>query len=83
MLVVIGDFISRVGFPVFVAVFVLLELKPEVKKLRQAITSLTVVTARSNGMAGKDVAEIIRLVAERGRGRRIEDQVDGPPEARD
>ena len=83
MLVAIGDFISRVGFPVFVAVFVLLELKPEVKKLRQAITSLTVVTARSNGMSGKDVAEIIRLVAERGHGRRIEDQVDGPPEARD
>lgn len=79
MLAEIGDFIGAVGFPVFVGVFVLIRMEPEIRKLRQAITSLMVVTAKSNGMAGKDVAEIVRLVAEQGHGRRVEDQVDATP----
>ena len=72
----IGDFIAKVGFPSFVAIFVLVRLDPALRKLTQAITTSTVVTARSNGMAGKDVAEIMKIVAESKDKRRIEDQVD-------
>ena len=73
----IGDFIGKVGFPSFVAIFVLVRLDPALRKLTQAITASTVVTARSNGMAGKDVAEIMKIVAESKDRRRIEDKVDG------
>ena len=73
----IGDFIGEVGFPIFVAVFVLVRLDPAIRKLTNAITSNTVVTAKSNGMGAKDVKEIIRLVNEsKNRGRRAEDQID-------
>ena len=74
----IGDFIAGVGFPAFVAIFVLVRLEPALRKLRESITSLMVVTAKSNGMKGEDVAKIIRLVAENSnRKRRIEDKIDG------
>ena len=73
----IGDFIGKVGFPSFVAIFVLVRLDPALRKLTQAITASMVVTARSNGMAGKDVAEIMKIVAESKDKRRIEDKVDG------
>jgi len=74
----VGDFIGSVGFPAFVAIFVLIRLEPAITRLRQSITSLMVVTAKSNGMAGKDVAEIVRVVTEsKSHTRRIEDQVDG------
>ena len=73
----IGDFIGAVGFPVFVATFVLVRLDPAIRKLTQAITSNTVVTAKANGMEAKDVKEIIRLVSEsHSRHRRSEDQID-------
>ena len=71
----VGDFIGAVGFPAFVAIFVLVRLEPAITKLRQSITSLMVVTAKSNGMSGKDVAEIVRLVSD-AKHRRIEDKVD-------
>ena len=79
----IGDFIATVGFPGFVAIFVLMRLEPAIRKLRDSITSLTVVTAKSNGMAGKEVAEIIKLVADRGHNRRIEDKVDADVDKQD
>jgi len=72
----IGDFIGKVGFPSFVAIFVLVRLDPALRKLTQAITASMVVTARSNGMKGEDVAEIMKIVAESKDKRRIEDQVD-------
>ena len=81
----IGDLIATVGFPGFVAIFVLVRLEPAITRLRQSITTLMVVTAKSNGMSGKDVAEIVRVVADQGRRgksrRRVEDRIDGPPEA--
>ena len=73
----IGDFIGKVGFPSFVAIFVLVRLDPALRKLTQAITASMVVTARSNGMKGEDVADIVRAVANQKKGRRIEDRVDG------
>jgi len=74
----IGEFIGQVGFPVFVASFVLIRLDPALRKLTNAITSNTVVTAKSNGMGALDVKEIIRAVREsdrKGR-RRAEDRID-------
>ncbi len=72
----IGGFIGDVGFPVFVAAFVLVRLEPQIKRLTQAITANTVVTAKSNGMKSKDVKEIIELVAQNGNKRRLSDRVD-------
>ena len=72
----IGDFIGQVGFPVFAATYFMLKTGPELKKLREAITALTVVTAKSNGMSALDVDTIYKLVKEsKNRGRRVEDQI--------
>ena len=73
----IGDFIGKVGFPSFVAIFVLVRLDPALRKLTQAITASMVVTARSNGMKGEDVADIVRSIAHSKDKRRLEDKVDG------
>jgi len=72
-----ADFIATVGFPGFVALFVLIRLEPAIRKLRQSITSLMVVTARSNGMKGEDVADIVRVVSQSSGRRRVADQIDG------
>ena len=74
----IGDFIGQVGFPVFAATYLMVKTGPELKKLRSAITTLTVVAAKSNGMSAMDVKDILIAVQEgnnRGR-RRAEDQID-------
>ena len=72
----IGDFIGEVGFPIFVAAFVLVRLDPAIRRLTTAITSNTVVTAKSNGMKSKDVREIIKLVEANKWRRREEDRID-------
>ena len=75
----IGEFIGAVGFPVFVATFVLVRLDPAIRKLTNAITSNTVVTAKSNGMSAEDVKDIIKAVREsdsRVKHRRAEDRID-------
>jgi len=81
----VGDFIGQVGFPIFVATWLLLKIGPEMKKLRIELTRLiasistnTVVTAKSNGMGEQEVAEIVLLVeAARNKGNRITDQIKG------
>ena len=73
---VVGDFIGEVGFPIFVAAFVLVRLDPAIRRLTTAITSNTVVTAKSNGMKAKDVREIIKLVEANKHKRRQEDRID-------
>ena len=81
----VGDYIGQVGFPIFVATWLLLKIGPEMKKLRIELTRLiasistnTVVTAKSNGMGEKEVAEIVRLVeATRNKGKRITDRIKG------
>ena len=72
----VGEFIGSVGFPGFVAIFVLIRLEPAIRKLQQSITSLMVVTAKSNGMKGEDVADIVRAVANQKGSRRVEDRID-------
>ena len=72
----IGNFIGQVGFPVFAATYLMLKMGPELKKLRQAIITFTVVAAKSNGRHAEDVKEIVRLVKDsKNRGRRAEDQI--------
>ena len=67
--------IKEFGFPAFVAIFVLCRLEPAIKRLDQSITTLTVVTARSNGMKSKTVEEIVaRVMSKRtGKHRRATD----------
>ena len=74
----IGKFIGDVGFPVFVATFVLVRLDPAIRRLTRSITTNTVVTAKSNGMAAQDVKEIVEIVAANSKKRRITDRVDYP-----
>ena len=70
-----AGWIKDVGFPIFVAVFVLCRLEPAIKRLDQSITTLTVVTAKSNGMKANTVEDIIsRVMAKRtGKRRRASD----------
>ena len=81
----IGDFIGQVGFPVFAATYLMLKTGPELKKLRAAITTLTVVAAKTNGMSASEVKEIVAAVRDsNNRGRnRTEDHIDDAFGSRD
>lgn len=60
----VGAFISNVGFPVFVAVYVLLRLEPTIRDLQRTITVLTIVVAKATG---GDYEEACRLAGKNGR----------------
>ena len=62
--------IKDLGFPIFVAIFVLVRLEPAIKRLDQSITTLTVVAAKSNGMKSKTIEEIVSRVTSRKSGKR-------------
>ncbi|MBA1335918.1 MAG: hypothetical protein HPY66_1736 [Firmicutes bacterium] len=42
--------IANYGFPMVVAIYVLVRLEPLIKSLQQSITVLTVVVAKTNGV---------------------------------
>lgn len=46
----VEQIISRLGFPIFVAVFLLLRMEPAIKRLERSITALTVILAKANGI---------------------------------
>ena len=46
----IAQFIGQVGFPVFVAVYVLMRLEPTINKLSDTIKVLTIITAKQSGI---------------------------------
>lgn len=71
----VTTWIKDLGFPIFVAAFVLVRLEPAIKRLDQSITALMVVTAKSNGMKTKEIAEIVEAVAARRHRRRITDRI--------
>lgn len=75
---IIKDF----GFPAAIALIVLLRLEPALKRLDQSITTLMVVTARSNGMGKKTIEEIVaKVTAKRsGKRRRVTDVLSGEDE---
>lgn len=53
----IASFISQVGFPIFVAVYVLVRLEPTINKLNDTVRVLTIITAKQSGV---DYAEVVR-----------------------
>ena len=74
------DIIKNLGFPIFVAVFVLVRMEPAIKRLDSSIMALTIVAAKSNGMNNKDISEVIEAVKTKKRGgkhRRITDTLVG------
>ena len=77
------EIVKDIGFPVFVALFVLVRLEPAVKRLDNAITALTIVAAKSNGLKAKDITEVLEAVQShkwKNRGRRVADCVGGDRE---
>ena len=46
----IAHFIGQVGFPVFVAVYVLMRLEPTINKLNDTVRILTIITAKQSGI---------------------------------
>ncbi len=74
--------IRDIGFPCFVALFVLIRLEPAIKDLKQSIITLMVVTAKANGMSKKTVEEVVtHVMAKRsGKRRRVTDVLDDDSE---
>lgn len=53
----LGSFIGQVGFPIFVAVYVLMRLEPTINKLNDTVSVLTIITAKQSGV---DYEQVIR-----------------------
>ncbi len=53
----LGTFIGQVGFPVFVAVYVLIRLEPTINKLNDTVRVLTIITAKQSGI---DYNEVVK-----------------------
>ena len=53
----IAQFIGQVGFPIFVAVYVLMRLEPTINKLNDTVSVLTIITAKQSGI---DYEQVIR-----------------------
>lgn len=53
----IVEFIRQVGFPIFVAVYVLMRLEPTINKLNDTVRVLTIITAKQSGI---DYDQIVR-----------------------
>lgn len=53
----IASFISQVGFPIFVAVYVLVRLEPTIHKLNETIKFQTIIIAKQGGV---DYDEVIK-----------------------
>lgn len=50
ILSMLGSFIGQVGFPIFVAVYVLTRLEPTINKLNDTVRVLTIITAKQSGI---------------------------------
>ncbi len=50
MIEAIAQFIGQVGFPIFVAVYVLIRLEPTINKLNDTVRILTIITAKQSGI---------------------------------
>jgi hypothetical protein len=57
MIEAIAQFIGQVGFPIFVAVYVLMRLEPTINKLNDTVSVLTIITAKQSGI---DYEQVIR-----------------------
>lgn len=54
----IMNVITNLGFPVFVAVYLLLRLEPTIRDLQKTITVLTIVVAKSSGVDYQEAQKI-------------------------
>lgn len=54
----ITDFIAKVGFPVFVAIYVLMRLEPAINSLKKTINVLTYVLAKSQNVDFEEAKKI-------------------------
>lgn len=50
MIEAIAQFIGQVGFPIFVAVYVLMRLEPTINRLNDTVKVLTIITAKQSGI---------------------------------
>ena len=50
ILSILASFIGQVGFPIFVAVYVLMRLEPTINKLNDTVRVLTIITAKQSGV---------------------------------
>ena len=50
MIEAVAQFIGQVGFPVFVAIYVLMRLEPTINKLNDTVRILTIITAKQSGI---------------------------------
>lgn len=50
ILSILASFIGQVGFPIFVAVYVLTRLEPTINKLNDTVRVLTIITAKQSGI---------------------------------
>jgi len=50
MIEAITHFIGQVGFPIFVAVYVLMRLEPTINRLNDTVKVLTIITAKQGGI---------------------------------
>ena len=46
----VAHFIGQVGFPIFVAVYVLMRLEPTINKLNDTVRIVTIITAKQSGI---------------------------------
>lgn len=50
MVEMLAQFIGQVGFPIFVAVYVLIRLEPTINRLNDTVKVLTIITAKQSGV---------------------------------
>ena len=50
MIGAVAQFIGQVGFPVFVAIYVLMRLEPTINRLNDTVKALTIITAKQSGV---------------------------------
>jgi len=50
MIETITHFIGQVGFPIFVAVYVLMRLEPTINRLNDTVKVLTIIIAKQSGI---------------------------------
>ena len=58
MMTEIGELITAVGFPVFVAIYVLMRLEPAIQSLKKTVNVLTYVMAKSQGVDYEEAKKI-------------------------
>ena len=58
--------VKDLGFPIFVAVFVLVRLEPALNRLERAIFGMTVMLAKANGMREQDIDKILSKTYKKG-----------------